>query len=141
MAAPTLWYVNGLKKALDATLALGTPKLMFLHDTYVLDQDTHDFINDVSANEATGTGVAAGGYTLVTPTTTVDGASNTVKLDAVDVTGISLSACYGVVYVSTGTPSTSPVLCIVDFSEGGAADVTITGVTWNALGIAALTAA
>lgn len=141
MAGPTLWYLNGLKKALDATLALGTPKAMFLTAAYVLDQDAHDFVNDVSANEATGTGVAAGGYTLVTPTVTVDGATNTVKLDAVDISAISVTACYVVVYVSTGTPSTSPILSITDLSEGDAVNAVWTGVVWGAGGIVGISAA
>lgn len=141
MTAPTLWYLYGLKKALDAELALGTPKLMFLSSAYVLNQDAHAFISDVNANEVTGTGVTAGGVTLASVTTAVTGSTNTVNLDAADITGISLSACYGVVYVSTGTATTSPVLAVVDFSEGTAVNVTVTGVTWNTGGIAVLTAA
>jgi hypothetical protein len=141
MTAPTLWYCNGLKKAIDRALALGTAKVMFLNDTYVLDQDAHDYVNDVSSAEATGTGVSSGGVTLASVTTTVAGATNTVALDAADITGISLSACYAVVYVDTGTPSTSPILTITDLSEGNGANVTVTGITWNTAGIAALTAA
>jgi hypothetical protein len=145
MTAPTLWYVNGLKSMVNAGLGVasvsGTVKMMFLSSAYVLDQDNHDFLNDVNANEVTGTGVAAGGVTLASVTVTVDGATNTVSIDAADVTGISLSACYGVIHVATGTATTSPLYLVVDFSEGTGVDVTITGVTWNASGIAALTAA
>lgn len=141
MTAPTQWYLNGLKKALDSVLALGTPKAMFVTAAYVLDQDTHDFINDVSANEATGTGVAAGGVALSSVTTAVDGASNTVTLDAADVGGISVTCCYVVVYVDTGTPATSPVLSITDLSEGTAVDSVWTGVTWGASGITGIAAA
>jgi hypothetical protein len=145
MTAPTLWYVNGLKSMASAGLGLtsvsGTVKMMFLSSAYVVDQDNHDFLNDVNANEVTGTGVSAGGVTLSSVTLTVDGATNTVKISAANITGISLSACYGVVHVSTGTASTSPLYLIVDFSEGTGVNVTITGVTWNTNGIAALTAA
>lgn len=140
MAAPTLWYLNGLKKALDSMLALGTPKVMLLSQAYVLDQDNHDFINDVSTNQAAGTGYTAGGLTLAGVATAVDGATNTTKLDANDITGISVSCCYAVVYVDTGTPSTSPILTITDLSNGAATDLTVTGITWNASGIAAITA-
>jgi hypothetical protein len=141
VAGPTLWYLNGLKKSLDSTLALGTPKAMFVTAAYVLDQDAHNFVDDVSANEATGTGVAAGGVTLASVTTTVDGPTNNVKLDAADITGISVTACYVVVYVSTGTPSTSPILTITDLSAGDATDAIWTGVTWSASGIAGISAA
>ena len=145
MTAPTLWYVQGLKSLVNAGLGIssvsGTVKMMFLSSAYVLDQDNHDFLNDVNANEVTGTGVAAGGVTLSSVTVTVTGSTNTVSIDAADITGINVSACYGVIHVSTGTASTSPLYLIVDFSEGTATNVTITGVTWNASGIAALTAA
>jgi hypothetical protein len=141
VAAPTLWYVNALKKMLDSTLALGTPKIMFLSSAYTLDQDNHDYINDVSANEVTGTGVAAGGFTLGTVTVTVDGTTNRANLKHAAVSGISVSACYGVIYVSTGTPSTSPVLAIIDFSEGTATNVTVTGYTPPTDGVAFLAAA
>ena len=145
MTAPTLWYVNGLKTILNAGLGVaavsGTPKLMILSSAYVLDQDNHDFINDVNTNEVTGTGVAAGGITLSGLSVVTDSATNRANLTHTAITGINVSGCYGVVYVSTGTSSTSPILAIVDFSEGTATNVTITGVTWNANGIAALTAA
>lgn len=141
MTAPTLWYLNGLKKALDAALALGTAKIMFVSSAYVLDQDNHDYINDVNANEVTGTGVSAGGVTLPTVTTVVDGTTNKVNLKHGAISGISVSACYGVIYVSTGTASTSPVLAIIDFSEGTATNVTITGYTPPTDGIAFLSAA
>lgn len=141
MTAPVIWYVNGLKAALDAVLDLGTPKLMLLSDTYTPDQDTHAFIDDVSADEAAGTGYIAGGIALDTPTTTADGASNTASYDCTDIDSISVSCCYGVFYVDTGTPSTSPILNLVDFSNGAAADLTVTGAVINASGIAGITAA
>lgn len=141
MSGPTLWYCNGLKKMITTTLALGTPKAMMVKAAYALDQDAHDFINDVSANEATGTGVSAGGVTLSSVTTTIDSATNTVKLDAADITGINATFCYVVVYVDTGTPSTSPVLSITDLSEGTATDSVWTGVVWGSDGIVGVSAA
>lgn len=141
MTAPVIWYVNGLKALLDAGLALGTPKVMLLSATYVPDQDAHAFIDDVSADEAAGTGYTAGGITLTSVTTAADGASNTASYDVADLSGISVSCCYGVFYVDTGTPATSPILNLVDFSDGAAADLTVTGAVINASGVAAITAA
>jgi hypothetical protein len=145
MTAPTLWYVNGLRTMARAGLGIapvtGTLKAMFVKAAYVPDQDNHDFIDDVNANEATGTGVAAGGVTLASVTVTATGATNTVSIDAADITGISVTCCYVVLYVSTGTAGTSPVISITDLSEGTATDAVWTGVTWGALGIVGLTAA
>lgn len=144
-AAPTIWYVNGIRTCMRAGMGLasvtGTLKMMFLNSTYVLDQDAHDFVNDVSAAQVTGTGVASGGVAVSTPTVTADGATNSAYLDFVDLTGINVTACYGALYVDTGTPSTSPLLTLTDFSAGDAVDQVITAAVLAANGYAALTAA
>lgn len=145
MTAPTLWYVNGIRTCIRAGMGIaavsGTPKLMFLNSTYVLDQDAHDFANDVTSAQVTGTGVASGGVTLSSVTVTADGPTNSAYIDFADLSGINVTACYGVLYIDTGTTSTSPLLCITDFSEGAAADQVITTAILAANGYAALTAA
>lgn len=145
MASPLIWYVNGLKTCLRAGLGVasvsGTVKAMILHDTYVLDQDNHDFVNDVSASQASGTGYTTGGITLGSVTVTLDGPTNTVAFTAAPVTGLNLLGCYVVIFVDTGTPSTSPLLAIGDASDGSAVDVTLTSLNWASNGIAAITAA
>lgn len=145
MTAPTKWYVNGMRTMMRAGLGIaavsGTVKFMLLHDTYVIDQDLHDFINDVSANEATGTGYSAGGLTLAGVTVTADAATNASILDFTDISGISVNCCYGVLYVDTGTPSTSPIFTVTDFSNGDATDQIITSAVLATNGYAALTAA
>lgn len=134
MPAPTLVYPHGAKAAYDAALALGTPKLMLLDDSHVIDQGNHDFIDDVSADEAAGTGYTAGGVTLTGVATSVDATAKTFKLDADDTSGYSVACCYEVVYVDTGTPSTSPILSITDLSDGAATNVTSTGTLWSSTG-------
>lgn len=145
MAAPTLWYVNGIRTCIRAGMGIaavtGTPKLMILNSTYALDQDAHDFVNDVSAAQVTGTGVPSGGITLTGVTVTADAAANEAYIDFNDLTGLNVTGCYGVLYIDTGTPSTSPLLCITDFSDGDAVDQIITAGTLQANGYAALTAA
>jgi hypothetical protein len=145
MAAPTIWYVNGLRTCMRAGMGIagvtGTLKMAFLSSAYVLDQDAHDFFNDVSAVQVTGTGVPAGGLTIGSPTVTVDGPTNTAYLDFTDPTGINVTACYGVLYVDTGSTATSPLLCVTDFSEGDATDQVITSAVLAANGYAALVAA
>jgi hypothetical protein len=124
------------KSLLTAALALGTTKLMLATATFTPNQDTLDFINDVT-NEATGTSYSAGGITMTSVVTNVDTATNTVTLDAADVTpaGLSVSCRWGFIYISTGTPSTSPVLAIIDFTGGVGGNVTLTFVNWDAAGI------
>lgn len=95
-----------------------TLKVALVTNAYTPNQDTHDYWNDVSANElATGNGYTTGGYTLLSPTRTYDTASNTVRLDAADPTW-TFSATkvfqYGVLYKDTGAAATSPVLAYCD---------------------------
>jgi hypothetical protein len=114
-----------------------TIKVALTTSTYTPDQDTHDFFNDVT-NEITGTGYSAGGATLTSPTVTYDTATNQVRLDAADTTWTTstLTARYAVVYKSTGTASTSPLIGYVNFG----ADVTTSAgtfqITWDSTGIA-----
>lgn len=140
MSAPVTVVTNLPKKALEALLALGTPKLMLATDTYVPNQDTLDYVNDVT-NEATGTSYSAGGITLTSVAVNLDTATNKVSITAANVApaGLSVSCRWGVIYVSTGTTSTSPVVAYVDFSQALGGNVTFTGVNWDALGVAAWT--
>ena len=143
MTAPVLWYVNGLKAALDAVLGLvpvsGTPTVILLSDTYVIDQDAHAFVSDIIAHEAAGTGYTAGGNALTGVTTAADGPSNTASWDADDVTGINVTCCYAVLCLNTGVQATSPLLNIADL--GGGTDTIITGFRPNSSGVAGITAA
>jgi hypothetical protein len=95
-----------------------TIKIALCSSSYVPDQDTHDFFNDVT-NEITGTGYSAGGATLASCTVTYDTATNEIRLDAADAswTTASFTARYAVIYKSTGTASTSPLVCWIDFGS------------------------
>jgi hypothetical protein len=110
----------------EALIALGTPTLLLATDTYVPNQDTLDFINDVT-NEAAGTGYSAGGIPLTGVTVTLDTATNTITITCDEVTGVSVSCRWGVFYVDTGASSTSPVMAYADWSETLGGNVTFTG--------------
>lgn len=106
---------------------------------YTFDQDAHEFWDDVSANEVSGTGYTAGGETLTTSAPTYSTADNRRMYDADDVvwdaSGGSLSAEGAVVYADTGTPSTSPLLGYVDFEDTVTATNDTFTVAWNADGV------
>lgn len=119
-----------------------TLKVMLCTNAYVPDQDVHDYKNDVT-NEVVGTGYTAGGISLTGVTWTYDAATNTMKLDATDISwpGSTITARYAVVYDGTpGTDATRPVIGYVDFG----ADVSTTNgtfsITWSASGIVTITA-
>ena len=126
MSAPTLVVSNAPVQSWEALLALGTPTLMLADAAYTPNQDTLDFINDVT-NEAAGTGYSAGGVPLTGVTVTLDTATNTITITCDEVTGISVSCRWGIFYVDTGAASTSPVMAYTDFSQGVGGNVTLTG--------------
>jgi hypothetical protein len=142
MAVTNKWYGKAFKAAFNKEVDLDTDtiKVALVTSSYTFDQDAHDYFNDIT-NEVTGTGYTAGGATLGSVTVSYDGASNTLTFDAADVAWASstITARGAVIYVSTGTSSTSALLLFVDFG----ADVSTTAGTftiqWNASGIASVT--
>ncbi|KKM23764.1 hypothetical protein LCGC14_1611870 [marine sediment metagenome] len=118
-------------------------KVMLTTSTYVPDQDTHDYKDDVT-NEVTGTGYTATGATLASKTVTYTAGTNKHVLDAADVTwsASTITARIAVIYDSTpATDPTRPLISYQDFitdqsSSGG--DFTI---QWNASGIIEITVA
>ncbi len=131
-----LWYGLGVSEQYGTTAAnrvdwvTDTIKVALVTSAYTPNQDTHDFWNDVSANElAAGNGYTTGGNALASKTRTYDTASNTVRLDAADATwtfSATKTFRYAVVYKDTGTAATSLLLAYIDFG----ADQAING-TFN----------
>lgn len=135
-------YSNLPKHLMNANinLASDTIKVALVTSSYTPDQDAHEYFSSVT-NEVTGTGYTAGGATLASKTVTADTANNTGVFDAANVTWSTstITARGAVVYKSTGTASTSPLIEYIDFgtdkvSAGG--DFTI---TWDAAGIFKIT--
>ena len=101
-------------------------------------QDTHDFCNDASADElAASSAYTAGCVTLGSKTATYDTASDQTRLDAAS-TSSTISATEAVVYTSTATASTSPLIWYIEF--GGPVSTTdgTSQITWDATGVLAL---
>jgi hypothetical protein len=113
-----------------------TIKIALASSAYTPDQDAHDFFNDVT-NEVTGTGYTAGGITLASKTSTYTSGTNTQALDAADVTWSTstITARYAVIYKSTGTSSTSPLIGYVDFGADVISSAGNFTITFDAAGI------
>lgn len=143
MAATAKWYGNGLKLALNKEVDWDsdTIKVALLDNTYTPDQDAHDYFDDISGYEITGSGYTAGGATLASKTITYTGATNVLKLDAADTqwTSSTITARYAVVYVSTGTASTSALLFYVDFDQDVSSTNGTFTIQWHADGIGTVT--
>lgn len=114
-----------------------TIKVMLLTSSASPDQDTHDYIDDLNANEVSGTGYTAGGATLASKTIGYTAGTNVTKFDAADVTWSSstITARYAVLYVDTGTPSTSVLIGYTDFGEDKSSESGNFTIQWDADGI------
>lgn len=113
-----------------------TIKVALVTSSYTPDQDTHDFFDDVT-NEVTGTGYTAGGATIGSPTITVDTTDNEGVFDGADVTWTTstITARGAVVYKSTGTASTSALICYLDFGSDQSSSAGDFTIQWGAEGI------
>lgn len=117
-AAPYGTFLNDLGAAVH-TLGTDTDKVALLTSSYIPDLDAHDAYDDVSSFEATGTGYTAGGKTLTSVTRSYDAGNNrtTYNADPLTWTALNTTFRYAVVYKSTGTPSSSKLIGLIDFGE------------------------
>jgi hypothetical protein len=143
MPATAKMYGQALMKALakEVSWSADTIKIMLCTSSYAPDQDTHVYKSSIT-NEVTGAGYTTGGATLTTKTITYTAGTNTIKLDADDVTwsASTITARYAVIYDATGVDATSVLLGYVDF---GSDQVSSSGnfiVTMDAGGIFTITA-
>jgi hypothetical protein len=107
-------------------------------------QDTAEFYDAVSASEVTGTNWAAGGVTLGSKAILRDNTTNTIGLDAGDVSVATVTVT-GVTHIvvrkDTGTAATSPLICygILDASSGSSGGTL--AITFAATGLVTFAAA
>jgi hypothetical protein len=121
----------------------GTIKCALTNNTYVPNQDTHDYFNDIT-NEVSGAGYDPGGKILASKTADYNTSTNTLTFDAADPTWATVSIAeirYAIFYVSTGVASTSPLISYMDFETNYAPSSQSFTVTIPATGIATFTAA
>lgn len=114
-------YNSWFKKGYDGSgfnLGSGgnTVKVMLLDNTHVPDRDAHEFIDDVSADEVSGTGYSAGGATIANQTWTQNDTIDKAVFDGdpVEWAGSTITVRYAVIYIDTGTPATSPLIQLID---------------------------
>lgn len=102
---------------------------------YTPDQDTHDYLNDITSE------VSGGGYsrkTLTGKTVTYTGATNKLTLDADDVTWTSATFTARTFWLADTTPGTDATRPLLGYQQS---DVDITGgggdlvLQWNSAGI------
>jgi len=140
MAVTAKLYGKAILSAFNKEIDLDsdTIKVALLTSSYTPDQDAHDYWNDVSANEVTGTNYTAGGATLASKSLTYTAGSNTFTFDADDVTWSTstITARYAVIYDDTpATAATKPLIAYVDFGQDEVSSSGNFVITWHANGI------
>lgn len=143
--ATTKTYGSLITKAFNEEIdwTADTIKVALVSSSYTPNQDTHDYWDDVSANEVSGTGYTAGGATLANCTVGYTAGTNVTKFDADDVswTSSTITARYAVIYDSTpGSGSTNPLIAYVDFGSDQSSSSGTFSITWSASGIFTTTA-
>lgn len=146
MAVTAFQYGSAILKAFNKEIDWDsdTIKVALVSSAYTPNQDTHDYWDDVVANEVSGTGYTAGGATLSTKTATYDTATNKTKLSGATVQwpGSTITARYAVIYDATpGTDATRPLIGYVDFGANQSTSNTTFEIVWNANGILEFTTA
>lgn len=126
------FYNSFKKKIMDGSIDLDTDtiKAALVTSSYTPDIDSHDFWDDVVANEVGASGTySAGGATLANKAVTQDNTDNEGVFDADDFsfTSATITARYVIYYKSTGVNSTSALICYDDLSS----NKTSTAGTWS----------
>lgn len=139
-------YGQFIGKALNKEIDWDTDdiKVMLVSSSYSPNQDTHDYLDDVVANEVSGTGYTAGGISLTGKTNVYDAGSNTIVLDAADVTwaNSTITARYAIIYNNSGvTAATKPLIAYVDFVSDQSSTAGNFTITWDPAGIVRATTA
>lgn len=118
-------------------LASDTVKLMLLTSSHTPDADAEVFIDDVSANEIGASGTYSAGGVTLTKSSSTDDTDDEGVFDATDVsiTSATITARYAAIYKDTGTPSTSPIICVIDFGSDQSSTVGTFTITFNSEGI------
>lgn len=128
-------------KISDGNIDLDTDtiKVALVTSSYTPDQDAHDFFDDIT-NEVVGTGYTAGGATLAGKAVTQDNTNDLAKFDATDVTWstATITARGAVLYKSTGTDSTSPLIAYIDFGADKSSVAADFKIEWHSDGILTL---
>lgn len=131
MATPKM-YVNGALFAWNGSVDLDTDtiKLGLYTASYTPNQATHDFRDDLGANEASATGYTTLGATIGSRSVSVDAASNEVRLIGADVSWTvttTLAFRYGVIFKSRGGASSADELIgYIDFAAQSLNNTTLT---------------
>jgi len=113
------FYLKGLQDALEAVTGVaaaptGTLKMAFMATAYTPSSTTESYWSDISSDIASGTTV----QTLAGTAVNIDTGNNRVEIDSDDITETPVTASTDkyVIWMDTGTDSTSPLIACMDIA-------------------------
>lgn len=118
-------------------LATDTIKLALVTSSYTPSADNDVFWSTPEANEVANSGTYSAGGATLTVTGSTDDTDDEGVFDATDVsfTSATITARYAVIYKSTGTSSTSPIIAVIDFGSNQISTAGTFAITFSAEGI------
>ena len=112
-------YNPGLEKLLDGTIAFESDTInVLLVDTSHTFTKTHEFVSDIVANEASGTGYAR--KTLANAAIALDAANDRVEFDADHPSYTALDAgtiAAAIIFKQVTNDADSPLIAQIDFAD------------------------
>jgi len=112
-------YNPGLEKLLDGTIDFENDTInVLLVDTNHTFDKTHDFVDDIVANEASGTGYAR--KTLANAAIALDAANDRVEFDADNPSYTALDAgtiAAAIIFKQVTNDADSPLIAQIDFAD------------------------
>lgn len=120
MATGSGWYNNALEQLMNGGLDLDTADLRvcLVNSSYTPDVDTHDFLDDVTANELSGTGYAR--KALTSETVAQDNTNNrgTLSADNPTWTGANFgTAAKAIIYVEGASDAARLLVAYIGFTN------------------------
>lgn len=140
MAVTTTFYNSYKAKLMNGAninLASDTIKVALTTASYTPSIDSNANFSDITS-EISGTGYTAGGATLAGATVTQDNTDDEGVFDANDsawTITTTVQPRYAIIYKSTGTASTSPLICYIDFGQTYTINNGTLTLTYNVEGI------
>lgn len=108
-------------------------KVAMITDSATPDFTTHDFWNDLSANEVSGTGYTAGGVAYTSTEITLSG--GVLTYDAADVSWASSTITSAMAAVGYAAAVTNELIFLSDFVTAASTTAGTFTIQWNASGI------
>lgn len=106
-------------------------KVMLLSSSYTPDIHTHSYVSQVSSYEISSKNYVKKGKSLSGRTLSYSNKVVSLKANNITWSNTNITCRYAVIYVDTGNPSTSPLVCYQDFGVDQICSESDFTIVWN----------